>query len=232
KLVGGYDYAYSMPGDPNAVVRPVEFDGQQRAVDALLRTLSPETLAIDRRIVELLVPPSSSNAWSIESPSGYTAPVFDPLAVAETAASMTIRALLHPARAARLVGQQGKVEQHPGFAIVLDPLGTIAVDALLDSNSDESDRVARRVATVVVNEMIRLASDVSAREDVRAEVRRKLADMADRLERGIAVSSDDSPAEGQWNVDKVTRFLARPDLSVPSTRSREPPPGSPIGSIR
>lgn len=231
KLIGGVDYSYSMPGDEDAFAKPVDASRQGQAVEALLDTLRPNVLAIDGRIIELLTPAVAENAWSSEAPRGYTDPVFDPLAAAETAAAMTIQAMLHPARAARLMGQAASSEASIGLIVVLDPLSALVEEPLQGTSDAGADAVARRVATTAVNEMIALASNVDAREDVRAAVRHALVRLAGRLSEQLEdTPSDHRAAETLWTVDKIERFLQRPDVDVRATPNIAPPPGSPIGS--
>lgn len=240
KLVGGVDYAYSMPGDANATANPVNADVQSKAIDALLQTLDAKTLVIEPRLLEILIPPSSRTAWANEEPGGFTGPIFDPLATAETAARMTIEGLLHPARAARLISQGTAGEDHPGLRLILKPLGELVVQNLSLSEAEpenQADRaVARGVASTIVDAMIEVVADNRTREDVRAQVRHHLSEVADELQKaGLKDSETENRAliaERGWVVDKIKRFLERPDVTVKKTEELAPPPGSPIGSAR
>jgi len=51
KLIGGVDYNYALRGDGQEVVKMVDAATQQRAIEALMNTLSPETLALSERIL-------------------------------------------------------------------------------------------------------------------------------------------------------------------------------------
>jgi hypothetical protein len=244
KLVGGVDYAYSLPGDANAEANPVGTTVQQQAVEQLLQTIEPAELSIEPRIVQLLVPPSIRTAWSNEEPSGYSGLVFDPLAAVETSAAMTVGAMLHPERAARLMTQGVTLDGHPGLRLVLEPLGKQVirhceetktepnreVDPTVKVSPDANERaVGRRVAATIVNEMIELMSNDSAREDVRAEVRQQLQNISVRFSE-LRKQDKLHNAESFWIADKIERFLERPDLQVKKTEQPGAPPGSPIGT--
>ena len=58
KLVGGLDYIYGVRGDGQDPVGWIEPERQRRALEALLRSLSPRTLALPERILDLLPPPA------------------------------------------------------------------------------------------------------------------------------------------------------------------------------
>lgn len=228
KLIGGVDYAYSLPGDANSKAIPVDREVQQNAVTALIAALNPSVLSVEPRIVELLVPASIRTAWANEEPSGYAGPVFDPLALAETSASMTVGAMLHPARSARLMNQGISDNQHPGLTLVLKPLRDLVVGYFGDQANSNDGAVKRRVATTIVNHLIELAANDDAREDVRAEVRLYLLQILKEL-RQQQTKNDRLQAETLWIADKIDKFLQRPDLDIQRTSEPSPPPGSPIG---
>ena len=231
KMIGGVDYAYSFPGDANATQQPVSVEQQRRAITALMKTIDAETLMIEPRILSSLIPASSPTAWSNEEPTGFMGLIFDPLATAETAAATTVSAVLHPARMARLATQHTTLDGHPGVELVLQPLTTYVQDALISNGQDHRAAIGHRVASTIVNEMIQLASDGRAREDVRAQVRSRLSRLSLFLAGRIKSPSKlKDPSEAEWNADKIQRFLARPDISSQSTEPKSLPPGSPIGS--
>ncbi len=126
KVVGGLDYRYALNGDatPGALARPVSPERQRRALAVLLETLDPSVLDLpDETLRELLPRPHGYEA-NREMFASKTAPAFDSLGAAATAADMTIRLLLQPARAARMVDFHRRNAAHPDF----DELLTALVD--------------------------------------------------------------------------------------------------------
>jgi hypothetical protein len=233
KLIGGVDYAYSLPGDSNAATTVVPVEQQSAAVEALLATIDPPMLSVDESLIRLVLPASTTNAWSIEEPSGFTGPVFDPLGLAETAAALPVSLMLHPARMARLANQGIADAEHPGTDLVLIPLTEIIVRFFLVRDGDRFSpmevAVSFRVATVSVNQMIALAENDAAREDVRAAVIAQLKSIKGQLGTEIVRDRNGVQAEAAWTYDKLSRFLERPDLRSLQTREKQVPPGSPIG---
>jgi hypothetical protein len=230
KLIGGVDYGYSKPGDADDRAVPVEPERQRAAVAALMETLSPETLVVPPRILSMLVPASTRTAWDREKQSGFTAPTFDPLATAETAADLVAGLMLHEARLARLAQQDYLAESHPGTALVLEPLAEHALKCLTRTEQTPSAATARRIGSVITRRFLRVIEDEGARQDVRAEVRRRVELLAQQLgqwlaEHGVKAGA----AEASWVHDRLTRALERPDLPAANTPPRSLPPGSPIG---
>lgn len=231
KLIGGVDYAYSLPGDANASATPVAVAEQQRAMQGLLQTMMPETLVVPANLIKVLVPSSQQTAWSVEQPTGFTSPIFDPLASVETATEFTVSLLLHPARAARLKSQQMNGGDHPGLMLILSPLIEHAYDQLSNQATNAGGATARRIGTVITSELIALAENERAREDVRAEVRYQLVALQQRLQVWQTVNPDSpASAEVSWVASRLSRFLARPDLPLGGTAPAAAPPGSPIGA--
>ena len=102
KLIGGSYFSYALKGDGQKAMRPVAAARQQRAIEALLRTLQPSLLLLPDALVAALPPRPPGYPANRELFSGYTGGVFDPLAPAAAAAELTLRVLLDPARAARM----------------------------------------------------------------------------------------------------------------------------------
>src|SRR5207237_5419074 len=108
KTVGGLYYTYSVKTAngpvPKDVQQIVPAARQRDALNAVLDTIKPDTLALPPRILELIPPRAPGyEGNTIELFNKRTDPAFDPIAAATIAADMSISALLEPHRAARLV---------------------------------------------------------------------------------------------------------------------------------
>jgi len=106
KVIGGLDYNYATKGDEQTATEPVAIALQRETLDAILNTLEPETLAIPKDKLGLFPPRAFGYGRSRESFKGKTGVAFDPLSAANTASDMTLKYLLHPQRANRLVLQK------------------------------------------------------------------------------------------------------------------------------
>ncbi|HYH45180.1 MAG TPA: zinc-dependent metalloprotease, partial [Thermoanaerobaculia bacterium] len=126
KPVGGLTYVHALVGDGQPGPRPVAAADQRRALAGLLGVLDPAVLDLPERILGLLPPrppgASESAQPSIEVFGSRTAPAFDALGAAATAADQVVAGLLQPARAARLVDFHRRDPRLPGLEEVLDGL--------------------------------------------------------------------------------------------------------------
>lgn len=233
KSVGGLDYTYAVNGDGQPPSKPVSADRQRKALEAVLRAISPETLDIPDPVVNLLLPRPSGYDPNPEMFPTQADPAFDPLAAASTAADLAVQGLLQPERAQRLVDFHRRDAKLPGLEEVLDAL----VAATFDAPKGEDARRAelRRVTQwVVVRRMIGLSGDPDASPGVRSRVDGDLRALRQRLESAVnkvARDSDDpDAAQGAFLAQEIDRYLDRPDVN-PATRPAPPPapPGQPIG---
>ena len=106
KVVGGLDYNYAVKGDNQFTTKVVDVNAQKAALNALLKTISAETLAIPKSKLELFPPRAFDYARTRESFASKTGVAFDPLSAVSTSSDMTLRLLLHPQRTNRLIQQK------------------------------------------------------------------------------------------------------------------------------
>jgi hypothetical protein len=231
KVLGGLDYRYARNGDasPAAQARPVSPERQRRALAVLLETLEPAVLDLSEETLRKLLPRPFGYDVHREMFASRTAPAFDALGAAATAADLTIRQLLQPARAARLVDFHRRNAAQPDFDEVLTALcDKVFLDsALLEPREAEIARVEQRV---LVDRLIELSGNAAAPAWVRSRTDGALADLLQRMD--LLVPLD--PAE-KAHFSAVTaeigRHLARPAAPAAATRlAPTEPPGEPIGS--
>lgn len=227
KVVGGVDYRHALRGDGQPPARPLSAERQLRALDALLSTLEPHELDIREDVLALLLPRPLGHAANRELFSHATAPTFDALGAAATAADFTVAALLQPERAARLVDQHRRLPELPGFSTVLSAL----TETVFAAPAGESPRHAEIRATmqdVVISRLIELTGN-AASSAVRARAEWQLG----RLGQALAGAPDDVEASGRRALAaRIQRHLERPAASATTPLAAPPaPPGSPIGSF-
>jgi hypothetical protein len=231
KCLGGARYDYRVRGDDGGPVRWVDGAHQRRALTAMLTTLDPAELDLDPELLAVLSPRSrgftGDPVTERELLPSDTTPLFDPLAAARSAASITLGALLHPARAARLVEQHRTDPELPG----LDEVLTTVDAALFDHPSDEVARrreIRRTVQATYVHELLGLAGSPEASDGVRSRVGLHLRGLRQRLHDADGGGVD--RAHEIYLTDSIQRFLDRPAPPASSPATPPVPPGSPIGS--
>ncbi len=226
KSIGGVLYDYSVRGDEQSA-KTVDSATQRRAIALALRCLSPEELAIPQRLRALLVPPAFG-ATDGERFATRTAPAFDPLRAAASAADLVLEALLDPARLARLVQQHAADPQQPGLEELLDALLEQAFDWRADAPAERAE-VQRVVAAAVVARLIRVADDGRTPPEVRSRLALRLKRLAQRLH-GVRTHDAASTAMAEHLARQIERWLNRPAAPAdPPPAPPAAPPGSPIG---
>lgn len=232
KVIGGVYFQYSVktPAGPRpapALAYPTP-DAQREALATLLGTLDPAELSLRPDLLALL-PPRAAGTGGVNTERfpGYTAPAFDPVAAATTAADLTVSALLQPERAARALAAEARDPANLGLADVLDAVvgatwGTPAPPGA------ERAAIAAAIQSLVVHRVMDLAADPGASPAVRAEASGALRSLQARITAGRA-GLGTRRAHRDAAVEEITRFLQRPDAPRQRTPVPAPPPGEPIG---
>jgi hypothetical protein len=227
KVVGGLQYSYAVRGDGQPSSKPVDAQAQRQALAAVLEVLSPETLDLPDPVIALLLPRPSEYRPNQEMFTGLTAPAFDPISAAATAADMAVRLLLRPERAARLVDFHRRDPSLPGFEEVLKALEDKAFGG---SGSGRLAEIRRAVQWVVVRRLIGLSSDPQASPGVRARVDEELRTLSGKLARHGSDPFEER-AHLAFLSAEIQRYLDRRAQEDPAKRPEPPPPppGQPIG---
>ena len=241
KLLGGVRYSYalrtpevldrsrSQRGDQHRPPTPVEAGVQHAALDALLRTVTPQALALPEAARRAIPPRPPGYGENRELFDGYTGLTFDPYAPAETAAQMTLSQLLVPARMARLAYQDDFGADRPGLA---DVLGTVTTQVWKQPPPEGAYEaaLARTVQQVWTDALLNAAQEEKLASPVRAQLTAHLSALEDWLAAHPGPGSD-AQAHRALARRQIARFLERPYR--PDAPTREPldvPPGSPIGT--
>ncbi len=229
KVVGGAFYTYAVRGDGQKIYEPVSATEQKQALTALLATLKAEALVIPERILKLIPPrPYGYDANPKEVFKGRTGLTFDPLGPAEAAASLTLRLLLHPERASRLVSQHAVDPTLPGLAEVIET--TMAATWKSAPGNGYKGEVSRVVNGLVLKQLIQLATNKKASEQAKAIASLKISELKSWLSLAIAKPADTSwKAHYQFALSQIKDYEQKgtdTDLVVPLTA----PDGAPIDS--
>jgi len=226
KVVAGLYYTYAMRGDGQEPLRPVPADEQMKALDALMRTLAPAELTIPRRILDNLPPRPFRYPPHQELFRRNTGLVFDAVAPATVAADNTLRFLLYPERAARMVEQKALHPDLPGLTDVLERVRQATFGA--QPRDGYEAEVNRAVERVFVDRMMELAGRAPMAQ-VRAESQAELRRLA--LWLGRAADSADAADAAHYAMiaSDISRFLQRPHAPLAAPAIPDAPPGSPIG---
>ncbi|MCI0691815.1 zinc-dependent metalloprotease [candidate division KSB1 bacterium] len=227
KLVGGLNYTYAMRGDGQKATEMIPAQEQRRALEALLRTLQPEALALPERVLQLIPPRAYGYNRSRETFNTRTGLTFDPLAAVETAASMTADLLLHPERVARLIEYHARDNKFLGLSEVMDKL--ISATWKASPSPSYQTEIQRVVNNVVLYHFMSLANNDNAATQARAMAWLKLDELKNWLAEQVKKSKDEGArAQALFAVAQIRQFQENPAqrrLANPV----EPPAGPPIG---
>ncbi|TCP37612.1 uncharacterized protein DUF5117 [Rhodothalassium salexigens DSM 2132] len=234
KVLGGRRFAYKTAGDDRPEVGMVSAARQHEALTALIRTLSPEVLAIDQRLAKAMTPRhgrSMDLPFEREVFASHAGEIFDRWSAVDVAAGLTLDAILHPARAARLIDQHVADADLPGLeqvfarldAALIEPWDAPATDDDATKADAETDAIRNRVALRYVVALVDLAR--TGGPDVRAATEAQLV--------ALRASLTDRAAAGAPTALAITRRIAQyldaPAPTVPALTPIAAPPGSPIG---
>lgn len=122
KVIGGLDYSYATKGNNQIIVKRIDGKTERQALDAVLKTLEVQEIAIPKRLLELFPPRAIGYGRTRESFNSKVGVAFDPYGAVETASQMTLSLLLHPQRVNRLIQHKSMDQNQLGLDELLDKL--------------------------------------------------------------------------------------------------------------
>jgi hypothetical protein len=224
KVIGGMDYTYALRGDGQNPTIPVAAAEQRRALDAVLKTIAPETLAIPPQLAALIPPHPSGIPRTRESFPAFTGMTFDPIAAAQSAIENTVSLLLNSERAERLLQAHAADPQSLGFGEVVDAL--ISRTWQMRPQSE----ITRVAGDVVVQHLMMLASDDKASPEVRGMAATKLNRLRTWATGHLSTPDSDDNAHLFAATMAIRNFEEGTAQPLKAKEPIEIPPGAPIGS--
>ncbi len=227
KEIGGLDYRYNVRGDGQMLPKIVDPADQKEALDAVLKTLSPETLTMPESLLKLLPPRPPALPRTQESFPAHTGLTFDPIAAAESSADLTLALLCNPERASRLIEYHMRIPQSPSLRSVLEAISKTTAERP-EAGHSMSSEVERAVEFRGLEAMLSLALNEQAATQARAIARSHINDL---LKQWTTTPPPDDTAEAIHRaamIERIQEFERDPQKFVPS-KPVEAPPGMPIG---
>lgn len=224
KLLGGQTYAYALRGDTQAGAAYVEGSLQRQALDALLATLTPESLRLPPAL-HAIPPPPPGYGDTREYFAGRTGLAFDPYAPAEAATALVLSELTRADRAARLAYQATLDASLPGLDTVWDEVTARLWQRPVPADAQDA-HLTRLVQGAWAEALMALAARTGTAPAVQVATYRQLTALAGWL----AANSTGDAAHRSYYHDRLQRFLDRPFDALPAAPEVSIPPGPPIGS--
>ena len=224
KLIGGVDYTYAVRGDGQTPLGRVDANTQQQALSGILATIDAKTLALPEKLLAIIPPKPPGYNRGRESFKTHTGLTFDPLAAAEAAATTSIKMLLHPQRAARLIEQHGMQKDLPGLETVIDQL----IDATWKKQLGDNylGLIQETTAAVVIKQLLALAAHEKATPAVSGITIHKI----NELEKWLKTNNKlQQTGRANYALMMISQFRRDPSsFKIPAGPGL--PDGSPIGS--
>lgn len=227
KQIGGLDYRYNLRGDgqPNpAIVDPAD---QQKAITAVLKTLTPDFLTLPESLLKILPPVPPGFPRTQESFPSETGLTFDPIATAESAADLTLAVLLDPARASRLVQYHMREPKSPSLRGLLESISKTTAERP-EGGHTMSSEVERAVELRALEAMFKLAADPTASTQARAIAQSHIADVYKQFTTAPPLTDTAEAIHRSALINRIAQYQKEPTRFTP-TKPETAPPGMPIG---
>jgi hypothetical protein len=227
KIIGGLDYRYNLRGDGQPLPEIVAPAEQKKALDAVLKTLAPQTLTLPESLLKILPPHPPGLGKTQESLASETGLTFDPVAAAESAADLTLSVLLDPARASRLVQYHMRVAEAPSLRGVLEAVSSTTAERP-EGGHTMSSEVERAVEFRTLEAMLSLAVNPAASSQARAITRWHIEDLHQQWTATPPPTDTAEAIHRKAMIERIDEFEKDPAKFVPA-KPVEAPPGMPIG---
>ncbi len=228
KFIGGLNYRYSMKGDGQVITEMISPEDQVKALQTILKTITPEELKIPEKVLQLIPPKpmgySRSSTENIQSNTGLT---FDPLSAAEALVNFVFSELLNPQRAQRLIEYNSRNASQPGFVKVLDEIISATWQAPVENGYD--GELQKVVDNAFLLNLMQLAQNENATFEVKSLTWQKIQEI-----NNIAIDKIDSfsdyalKAHYDYAVHQIELFNSNPE-KFKTIKIEMPPQGAPIG---
>jgi Met-zincin/Domain of unknown function (DUF5117) len=227
KVIGGEDYTFGIRGQGDRAPEIVAPHEQRRALVAVLDTLKPDALALPSSVLRQIPPRPPGYPRTRENFRVRTSPTFDALAPAEAYTNHVCDFLFNPERAERLVQHHARSSLNPSLTDVIDTILERTWKAPM--RSTYHGEIQRTVNMVILHELMALAANERASNQVRAIAELKLEELR------IWVAAQRAPVNdsGQkayllYAANQIKRFQDDPK-KMNLTKPNDPPDGQPIG---
>ncbi|KWV92535.1 zinc-dependent metalloprotease [Erythrobacter sp. AP23] len=218
KLIGGYDYSYSVAGSYGHGTTAIDESSQRLALQNLLSALEPDFLTVPASLIPALSAGrngSPNRQFDVEIMPTAGPSIFDPFVASEIGAEIVLRLLLEPSRLDRMLVQANADSSAPLVDQLFDGLHDVAMRG-------SQSLVAQRIASRTIADVMALAHDPKASPSARILAEEWLQRAARELE--------SRRGGGHW-AQMLAEVIRDQDRRAEFLRLNRPPqipPGAPI----
>ncbi len=219
KLIGGMYYSYNVRGDKQMQPTVLPAATQLKALNAMLKTLSPSVLTLPNQIVQLIPPRPPMYNGVGEVFAKRTGMSFDPLAAAEALTHFELSFLFNAERANRLV-QLKAMSGTPGWDDVLDAI----INATWKTAPEKglAREVQKQTQQMVLTWLLALSQNTQSNYTVQSISHNRLGQLKKYAEAMVKAGTD--TAHFGYAIERINNPK---EISLPE--HKEIPPGAPIG---
>lgn len=227
KMIGGLNYRYALRGDGQPITELLSPQQEQKALEALLKTVQPSALTFPESLLKIIPPRPIGYSRHRELIKIKTELTFDPLSAAETAADMTFGLILHHARANRLVEHHAREAKLPSLENVIDQLVTTTIKSAPRTGLEASVQMA--VNNALISNLASLALNKDASGQTKSVIHYKISQLRAWLSTK-ATADDGWKAHYSYLAERLQQLQDDPD-EYKEENVLPPPPGMPIGDM-
>ncbi|MCL1141197.1 zinc-dependent metalloprotease [Shewanella gaetbuli] len=224
KWIGGTDYSYQQIGAGLRwhFVSPTQ---QKAALNALIASLSADSLLVPEDVMQWLVPKAGNYQKTRESFQGNLGVITDQLAMAEVMSRHIVSQILSPLRLNRV--NQAYMQDAEQLSVVklIDQL--VGATVYQDLSRGDSLGVKLRVNAVVIEGILNAYHHPETASEVKAQLLARLEFTVKQLKRRSTRASEYQAAHYDWLYQSIEKSLASPEYKI-IANPLPMPPGSPI----
>ena len=221
KVIGGLDYNYAVKGDSELIVKPVDEKTQRETLNALLKTLTAETLAIPEDKLDLFPPRAYGYGRTRESFKGNMGVAFDPFGAVETSCDMTLGLLLNAERMNRIY-QQHVLD--PNQLDIQELIETLASETIKKkTNKEYLGEVQQTINISVLKHIMAISGDDKLLPQVQALINFEVMKLK------VILQERRIDPVAMLLVKEIDKFLGNPS-GYKASEVPKIPDGSPIGT--
>jgi hypothetical protein len=225
KLIGGLHYSYATKGDKQTIVKPVSGNIERIALQAVLKTLSVNEIAIPKEKLKLFPPRAIGYGRTRESFKSKLGVAFDAFSAVETASEMTLEFLLHPQRVSRLIAHKSLDKRQLGLPELIDEL---VAKTIKRNHSDTYLQELQHVINInTIEQLFELSIHKNQYQQVNAIVMHKLDEIKSYME--TKKVEGNLEIYNQSIIRMIEDFKKNP-VNFKKSKAVVIPDGSPIGS--
>jgi len=224
KILGGLDYSYAVKNKEQTIVKRIDPNRQKEALEALMKTINVENLAIPRSVLDLFPPRAMGYGRSRESFKSNLGLAFDPFGAVATSANMTFALILNPQRVSRIVANKSFDKKQFDLNEVFD--------TMFDNTFKKSykDNYHQEVQSVINEQLLENIFDLISSEDLYPHVKAISLSKLNELRNWLSSQklTGDQKSINDYHIKSISNFIKNPDKRTKNLAPKIPD-GSPIG---